>query len=113
MHEFGIARSICRAAAENNRGRPVSFMRVEIGALAGVLPDALDFCIREVAREEGLGEPEILVNETPARFECECGASYETTEMLEGCPRCGGFQRRIVEGLDIRIRELQFKETDE
>ena len=107
MHEFGIARSICLAAAEAAEGKPVRSLVVEVGALAGVLVDALGFCVGEVAREEGLGEPEIIINETPAELVCKCGLRYQTHEMLDGCPECGGFKRDIITGLDITITKLE------
>jgi len=63
LHELGIARDICRAAGEYAAGRKITFMKVEVGALAGVAADALDLCIRDVAREMGLGETEEGVEE--------------------------------------------------
>ena len=107
MHELGIARSICAAVAEATGGRKASSFRVEVGALAGVSVDALDFCIREVARDCGLGEPEIRIVTTPAEMRCKCGRVYEAEDPLEGCPSCGGYDRKITGGLDVAVGDIQ------
>ncbi len=107
MHEFTIARNICRAAAEHTGGAEITFMRVEVGALAGVSVDALDFCLGEMAGEAGLGKPEIIVEEVPAALKCSCGKEYRTFELLEGCPSCGGFDREIISGMDITIKQIE------
>jgi len=113
LHELSIASGICRAAAEHTGGAQVTFMRVEVGALSGVLADALDFCIREVAREEGLGEPEVVVEETPPLLKCACGEEYEPNDIMDPCPKCGGFDREVVSGMDVIIREMHIGGEDE
>jgi len=85
----------------------VALLRIEVGALSGVLADALDFCMHEVARAEGLGDPEIIIQETPPRLKCSCGAEYEVADILEGCPSCGGFDREVVSGMDVTIQEIR------
>jgi hydrogenase nickel incorporation protein HypA/HybF len=113
LHELGIARSICAAVAENARGRKVTFVRVEVGLLSGVLTDSLDFCIREVAGVEGLGEPEIVVEEKRPLIRCSCGVEYEVDEMLKGCPSCGGYDREVLSGMDVKITKISTEETDD
>ena len=107
MHELSIAGAICRAVKERIGSEPVSLVRIEVGELSGILPDALDFCIREVARAEGLGDPEIIIEETRPLLKCSCGHEYEAQDILEGCPSCGGFDREVVSGMDVTIQEIR------
>ena len=106
MHEFSIARNICRAASEHTEGRRIALIRVETGVLAGVMPDALRFCAVEVAKEMGLGEPEFVIAETPVGYKCNCGNDYELHDPLLECPECGGYEREILSGMEITIREI-------
>ncbi|MHC4714633.1 MAG: hydrogenase maturation nickel metallochaperone HypA/HybF [Planctomycetota bacterium] len=113
MHELSIASGICRAAVEHSGGRKVTFLRVRVGALSGVLADALDFCIHEVAGEAGLGEAEIIIEETKPLLKCACGREYEAADILDACPDCGGWDREIVSGADVLISELRVEDKGE
>jgi len=106
VHELGIAADVCRAVAKQAGGRRVKSFIVEVGALAGVSIDALDFCVREVARDMGLGEPEVKIVLVPAEMKCACGVEYAAEDVLDPCPSCGGYQRQIVSGMDISIRDI-------
>jgi len=111
MHELGIARDIMRTVAEHSGGRKILSVVVEVGPLAGVAVASLDFCIGEVSKEMGLGEPKITIREVPVKFKCECGAEYEATDPLDPCPSCGGYSRTILEGLDVVVREIEVEDS--
>jgi len=110
LHELSIAIQICRAVAERAEGRRVASIDVEVGALSGVSADALDFCISEIAKAEGLGEPRVRISEAPAALKCECGEEYTTTDLLKECPSCGGYEREIISGMDIMIRACDLED---
>jgi hydrogenase nickel incorporation protein HypA/HybF len=110
MHELGIAREICRVVGEAAAGREVTSVTVQIGVLSAVAAAALEFCIAEVAKDAGLGEPRILLATVAAAFECSCGASYTTEDPLEPCPSCGGYDRRITSGMDVVISQIELEE---
>jgi len=109
LHELSIARNICRAAADYADGRHLASMRVEVGVVAGVAIESLEFCIDELAADAGLGSPEVEIAETPARLRCSCGQQYETTDLLEPCPSCGGYERDIISGEEIRIVSIELE----
>ena len=50
MHELGVTRNIVAIVGEAARGRRVVRITLEVGALAGVLPDALAFCFDAVTQ---------------------------------------------------------------
>ncbi len=107
MHELGIASDICRTVSDFSEGRRVESITVDVGILAGVAVEALDFCIREVARDMGLGEPEVTIRTVSATLLCACGHEYSVNDMLDGCPSCGGYQREVRRGMDIIVREVE------
>ena len=53
MHEAAIAEGLISGVTERLPGRRVTSVRVEIGALSGVVPDALRFCF-SLATEDTL-----------------------------------------------------------
>lgn len=50
MHELGITRNIVAIAGEAARGRRVIRITLEVGALAGVMAEAIAFCFDVVAQ---------------------------------------------------------------
>ena len=50
MHEMAMTQSVVDAVCEHAAGRRVQSVKVEIGALCAVVPDAMQFCF-ELATE--------------------------------------------------------------
>ena len=50
MHEMALTQSVVDAVCEHAAGRHVQSVKVEIGALCAVVPDAMQFCF-ELATE--------------------------------------------------------------
>ena len=44
MHELSITQDVVRTVVEHTDGRTVAGVRLRIGALAGIVPDAVRFC---------------------------------------------------------------------
>jgi hydrogenase nickel incorporation protein HypA/HybF len=100
-----------RTVAQYAEGRKIVAVTVDVGPLAGVSADALDFCAVETAKEMGLGEPRIKIQQVPVVFKCSCGREYQAVDPLEACPSCGGYGREIVSGMDVVIREVELEDT--
>ncbi|MDQ6687382.1 MAG: hydrogenase maturation nickel metallochaperone HypA, partial [Actinomycetota bacterium] len=49
MHELAIAESVVSSVLERTEGHHVKVVRLRIGRLAGVVPDALTFCFELAA----------------------------------------------------------------
>ena len=113
MHELSIAESICRSVSDRVGNGRVEEMVVEVGALSGVNADSLEFCLGEVARLQEVLLDRFVIERVPARAECSCGHTYEARDLLEPCPKCGGFSRSFVGGEDIVISRLVLVEDDD
>jgi len=50
MHELGITRNIVAIVGEAAKGRRVVRVTLEVGALSGVMTDAIAFCFDVVAK---------------------------------------------------------------
>lgn len=78
MHELGITRNIVAIVGEAARGRRVTRITLEVGALAGVAPGAIEFCFDVVARGTSI---EGAVLEIVPRAGCEL--MIKTMELEE------------------------------
>ena len=87
----------------------VTTVRLEIGALSCVSRDAIEFCFAAVTRGTLADGAELEVIELPGEAWClDCddgGARF--VERHDACPRCGGYRLRILQGDEMRIKDLE------
>jgi hydrogenase nickel incorporation protein HypA/HybF len=109
MHELSIARDITGIITRAlGRPRRLDRVNVTIGPLSGISPESLRFCFTEVARSQGLGEPELCISETSASLVClDCCREYSTDDFYDGCPDCGSMMRRIVTGREFTVDSVE------
>ncbi len=111
MHELSLMEGVLDLL-EDERGRH-GFRRVtrivlEVGALAGVQKEALDFCFDAVMKGTVAEGAALELLDVPALAWCgACAAEVPVESRLDPCPRCGGAPERLVQGLDLRLKSLE------
>jgi hydrogenase nickel incorporation protein HypA/HybF len=107
MHELGIAQQLVEIAAESSQGAPILRIVVEVGKLAAVLPDALQFSF-EVASAGTPAEGALLeIVEVPGIALCRaCGGRVELDRPFGRCA-CGGTDLDWQSGEQLRVKELE------
>jgi hydrogenase nickel incorporation protein HypA/HybF len=111
MHELSLARSILKIVAEHvppeQRGA-VRCVRVEIGRLAGVVADSLEFCFAALVAETPWRDAHLEMNVIPLRLTCaDCQRTLESDGDVFTCPRCGGSRTKVVSGMELRVLEIE------
>ncbi len=106
MHELSVAESICRSVVRRVAGVRIDEMIIEVGVLSGVNPEALAFCLGEAARLCGIDLVRFSVKPVPAEAVCDCGRTYQATNVMDPCPGCGGFSRSFTGGDDVVVASL-------
>jgi hydrogenase nickel incorporation protein HypA/HybF len=111
MHELALAESICDIvvdAARRNGASRVTAIRLEIGALSCVEPEALRFCIDAVTRGSVAEQARLEIVATPGAAWCmPCGASVPLVALGDACPRCGSYQLAVSRGDAMKVREIE------
>ncbi|WCT78544.1 hydrogenase maturation nickel metallochaperone HypA [Novosphingobium humi] len=111
MHEMAICESIRQILEE--QARSAGFTRVErvrlaIGALSGVEPEALRFGFDVVMRGGVAEGARLEIEDVAARAWCmPCGANVAIAARYDACPQCGSYQLQVTGGEDMTIRELE------
>lgn len=106
MHELSIATAVVDACAERAAGARVLRVRVEVGQLVAVLPDALRFCFDVCSQGTSVEGAELEILETPGRGACDaCGRTVALTMPYGRCD-CGG-SLRLVAGEELRVKEME------
>jgi hydrogenase nickel incorporation protein HypA/HybF len=107
MHEMAITQSVVDAVCEHAAGRHVQSVKVEIGALCAIVPDAMQFCF-ELAVEGTVADgAQLDLNIQPGLARCRtCGETFELPDMILLCP-CGSADVEVTAGRDLRILSME------
>lgn len=112
MHELSIAIDMIEASEQKLHeagGTRITRFFVRLGALSGVVPDALCFAF-EVASQGTVAEGAGLEIETvPVVVFCpECGRGWEPGSPLSmNCPTCGRASRDVRSGREFDLSALE------
>ncbi|MFC4496918.1 hydrogenase maturation nickel metallochaperone HypA [Streptomyces ovatisporus] len=108
MHEMSIAVAMVEQVTEatgNEGSCTVSAVRLQLGELAGVVPDSLHFCFSLACTGTALDGAELLIDHVPGRARClPCGAQWATGMPPQlCCPQCEGGTAELVSGRELQI----------
>ena len=70
MHELAIAESLVEAVQARTGKRTVHSVRLQVGRLSGVVPDALTFAFELAVRGTPLEGARLLIDEPAGRLHC-------------------------------------------
>ena len=86
MHEMSIAMSVIDIAsrkAEAGGAVKIESIQLDVGKLAGVLVDSLQFCFSAASKDTRAEDAELLVNELPGKGECkDSGTAFEVDNFI-------------------------------
>jgi hydrogenase nickel incorporation protein HypA/HybF len=107
MHEMALTQSVVEAVCEHAAGRRVSSVRLEVGALCAVVPDAMTFCF-DLATEGTIAAGARLdIDVRPGAAHCRrCDARFELTDPILLCP-CGSADVEVLAGRDLKILSME------
>lgn len=111
MHEMSLAHGVLDILEDSARKQ--GFARVktvwlEIGALAGVDPEAIRFCFDAVTRNTLAHGAELDIIAVPGQAWCmQCCQAVTIAARMEPCPVCGGYRLQVTGGEEMRVKELQ------
>ena len=110
MHELSLAQSmlaIVEQSAQDGGFRKVAAIRLEIGRLSCVMPEALRFCFESVTRGSLAEGARLEIIEIAGEGCCpRCGATLPLDELYGICPDCG-IPLEVTAGTEMRLKELE------
>ncbi len=107
MHELALVEGVVDAVTRAVGDRRVRRVRVVVGSLVAVVPDAMRFCFDVCAKATPLEGALLEIVEVPARGRCRsCGAEIELPEPIPLCP-CGAADVEILAGNELLIRDVE------
>jgi hydrogenase nickel incorporation protein HypA/HybF len=107
MHEVGIMQSALNLALEKagqRGGVRIRALRLRVGALSGVVPEALEFAFEMLRQNTAAADASLLIERVPAS--CWCGAcqvEFVSEDSMFDCPQCGGLATELRGGRELDL----------
>jgi hydrogenase nickel incorporation protein HypA/HybF len=107
MHEMALTQSVVDAVCDYAAGRRVHSVKLEVGALCAVVPDAMRFCF-DLATEGTLADgAQLDLDITPAAAHCRsCDTDFELNDFIMLCP-CGSADVEVLAGRELKILSME------
>lgn len=110
MHELSITRNIVAIVGEHAGGRQVTRVRLQIGKLSAIMPEAIRFCFELCAADTLLAGARLEIDEVPGLARCDsCGAELALDVPAGRCPACHAGALRLIGGEEMLIKEIELK----
>lgn len=112
MHEIGLCEGVLAAVERRAAGRPVAAIRVQVGALLHVVPDAFQQSFALVAAGGVADGAATDVVVTPVTGRCRaCDAPFSCMDPLPACPSCGSVALDRDGGEELVLESIEYRAT--
>jgi hydrogenase nickel incorporation protein HypA/HybF len=103
MHELAITQSVVEAVTRRTGRARVAGVRLRVGRLAGVVPDAMLFCFELVTAGTPLEGAALEFERPEGRGRCRtCGAEFPIADLILLC-RCGSADVEVLAGRELAV----------
>ena len=114
MHELSIAMSIVEMAEDEAERRcaRIDAVHLKLGALSGVVKEALLSCYEVACQNTPLQGSRLVVEDVPVVIFCPtCRAQRPLTSVqLFCCPECDTPASEVVQGKELEVFALEIRE---
>lgn len=111
MHELSLLVEVRRqavAAALAEGAERIEVIRLRVGELSGVEPDALRFAFPVVMEGSIAADARLLLESEPAICACRpCSRQFRARDGCCDCPDCGTISRQLLSGRELRLVALE------
>ena len=113
MHELSIMQSALDLALEQARqagATRVHALRLRVGVLSGVVPDALEFAFEALVPGTTAEGASLAIERVPARFWCRsCSREFQADDLFAECPGCHQASGEIRAGRELELASMEIE----
>lgn len=111
MHELSIIYSIIEATEievqQRDASATVEAIELEIGEMAGVEIDSLEFLWPAAVEQTILEKARCDIRRVPGEASCDiCGKVFPVRQYFDSCPQCRSHAIQLLQGEELRIKSL-------
>jgi len=110
LHELGLCEAIVGAVERRAGEREVTRVRVQVGRLHHVHPDAFEQSFMMAAAGGVASEAQAELVLLPVRARCAfCAGEIEADEIPLACPMCGGVDVELTGGDELLLESIEYR----
>jgi hydrogenase nickel incorporation protein HypA/HybF len=110
VHEIGLCQSVLAAVEGKAGGRRVTGVRLRVGALHRVGPEAFEQTFSMVASDSVADGADVEVVVVPVEGHCQaCGQDWKAEDQLPLCPECGSTDVTLTGGDELVLESLEIE----
>jgi len=110
MHELSIVMgiiNIAKAEVKKANLKKVDEIELDVGTLAGIEFEALDFAWQMAVQDTVLATAKRKINKIEAKAKCiSCEHIFSTKSVFDQCPKCNEIFSEILSGKELRVKTL-------
>ncbi|MBW4621707.1 MAG: hydrogenase maturation nickel metallochaperone HypA [Cyanosarcina radialis HA8281-LM2] len=109
MHEVSIVQKALEIALEQAQGATkIHALKLRVGELSGVVPEALEFAFEVVVQGTIASEARLEIDRIPVVCHCStCNLDFQPANLFYECPQCHQISIDIVCGRELEIASLE------
>lgn len=111
MHEVGLMHSTLKLAekqAQANGATQIHRLRLRVGAMSGVVPEALEFAFQALRPETMAAQAVLEIETVPAVSWCAaCQAEFPSEDLIFECPRCQRPSAELRRGTELELASVE------
>ena len=111
MHEMSIAQNLIAIVEEEmakNNAAVLRAVRVNIGEMSGIVPEALKTCFEIIIANSNMNGAKFKMDITPLIGGCrECKKEFKIKEYNFLCPECASTDIDVISGREMSIVEIE------
>ncbi|BDY06358.1 hydrogenase maturation nickel metallochaperone HypA [Ferrimonas sp. YFM] len=111
MHEMSLAEGIVQileSEAQKQQFTKVKEVCLEVGELAGVELEALEFSFDVITRDTLAEGCSLSIESVPGTAYCfDCAVEVPLSRRGQPCPKCSGYSLQVVGGTQMRVKSLE------
>jgi hydrogenase nickel incorporation protein HypA/HybF len=111
VHEVGIIQSALASAvqqAQSAGANRIHQLSMRVGAMTGVVPDALAFAFEVVRQGTLAAEAQLKIETVAATCWCAaCEKEFASEDFLFQCPQCGLMSAELRHGRELELVSVE------
>ena len=109
---MALTMDVVEVVTTRTAGRRVSCVRLDVGELTGVVPDALRFCFDLATQGTDLDGARLEIRAVPGRISCrDCAATTRCADRILLCP-CGSADVTVLHGEELVVASVDVAEEE-